>query len=93
MDKSASDSVCAGHSLSEVVMYLLSRECFSTLSEADKHAIFDQHQRELRENARQDFIELQLEKVELFAKYRHGNRQVTREDLQEINEALSSDRR
>jgi len=85
--------VCAGQSLNEVIVYLLSSGCFSSLCEADKNAIYEQHQRELREQAKQNFIELQLEKVELFAKYRHGNRQVTRDDLQEINEALSSDRR
>ena len=83
--------MCPGKSLNEVAIFFLGRECFSSLSEEDKHDIYEQHQRELRELVKRDFQELLFEQAELFSKF--DRMRVTAEDLSHINEHLSREPR
>ena len=80
-----------GKSLSEVAIFFLGRECFTSLPEKDKQEIYDEHQRALKEKAKHDFLELLLENADMFAKFEHT--QVTNEDIRDINDRLQNESR
>ncbi len=84
-------NVCPGSSLNDVAIFFLGRECFSSLTEEDKNKIYEQHQRELREQAKTDFLELLLENIEMFTKFEH--REVRNEDLRDITSMLQQEPR
>lgn len=47
--------VTPGKTLSEVRVLFLGRECFEALSEHEQNAIYDQHQQDLHQAAKQNF--------------------------------------
>ena len=57
------------------------------LSDNEKQEVFDQHQKEIRDRAKRDFVEMLLEHADVFARFDpHGT--ITTEDLQEINDII-----
>lgn len=82
--------MCPGKSLADVTIFFLGRECFTVLSEEDKAEVYAQHELELRDKAKEQFLELLLEHAELFSKF---ELQVTNEGLREIDECLKCEPR
>jgi len=80
-----------GKSLSEVAIFFLGRECFTSLTEKEKQEIYDEHQSTLRGIARRDFLELLLENAESLVHFE--NSQVTNDDIIAINNRLQSEPR
>lgn len=87
--------VTPGKSLSEVRVFFLGRECFEALSEHDCQQIYDNHQREIIENAKHNFQELLLEHAELFYHFKslEPSGTITQNDIKEIIENLQDDYR
>ena len=83
--------MCPGKSLSEVAIFFVGRECFTALSEDDKNAIYEQHQRHLRETVRKEFLELLLEHATLFSRF--NQQEVTSSDVTRITEKLQAEQR
>lgn len=52
----------------------MGRECFEALSEHDCQQIYDNHQREIIDKAKHNFLELLLEHAELFSIFKILNR-------------------
>ena len=80
-----------GKTLEETAIFFLGHQCFTGLSEEDKTLVYEKHQEELREVAREHFIELLQENAMLFSKYEQ--RQVMEEDLAEITARLQNEPR
>ncbi|KRY34006.1 Rho GTPase-activating protein [Trichinella spiralis] len=78
--------VTPGKPLSDVRLFLMGKEPFESLPEVDLQAVYDQYQRVLIKRARQDFIELLLEKVDVFVSVLYSRRAVS---LLRLNESLT----
>ncbi|XP_063220269.1 rho GTPase-activating protein 190 isoform X2 [Bacillus rossius redtenbacheri] len=87
--------VTPGKQLSEVRVLFMGRECFEKLSEQDCQYIYDQHQKEIVERAKQNFQELLLEHADLFYHFKSiaPTGTITQEDIKEITDALQDDSR
>lgn len=71
----------------------MGRECFEALSEHDCQQIYDNHQRDLIENAKHNFQELLLENADLFYHFKsiEPNGTITQDDIKEITDVLQED--
>ncbi|KRX78732.1 Rho GTPase-activating protein [Trichinella sp. T6] len=78
--------VTPGKPLSDVRLFLMGKEPFESLPEVDLQAVYDQYQRVLIKRARQDFIELLLEKVDVFVSVLYSRKAVS---LLRLNESLT----
>uniref|UniRef100_A0A914UUR9 PG1 pseudoGTPase domain-containing protein n=2 Tax=Plectus sambesii TaxID=2011161 RepID=A0A914UUR9_9BILA len=58
--------VTPGKPMSDVRIFFLGKDCFESLADSDAQEIYDRYQRHLVKRARQDFVELLLEHVNLF---------------------------
>ena len=87
--------VTPGKRLEEVRVLFMGRESFDTLTEYDRQIIYEQHQKEITDKARQNFSELLLEHAELFyhVKSIAPSGTITQEDIREITQALQEDSR
>ncbi|XP_069168259.1 rho GTPase-activating protein 190 isoform X32 [Procambarus clarkii] len=87
--------VTPGKRLDEVRVLFMGRESFDSLSEHDRQFIYDQHQKDITEKARQNFHELLLEQAELFyhVKSIAPTGTITQEDIREITQTLQEDSR
>ncbi|XP_044740901.1 rho GTPase-activating protein 190 isoform X2 [Chrysoperla carnea] len=85
--------VTPGKQLSEVRVLFMGRECFEALSEHDCQQIYDEHQRELIDNAKHNFQELLLEHADLFYHFKSisPTGTITQEDIKEITDVLQDD--
>lgn len=87
--------VTPGKRLDEVRVLFMGRESFDSLSENDRQYIYDQHQKDITEKARQNFHELLLEQAELFyhVKSIAPTGTITQDDIREITQTLQEDSR
>lgn len=87
--------VTPGKRLDEVRVLFMGRESFDSLSEHDRQFIYDQHQKDITEKARQNFHELLLEQAELFyhVKSIAPTGTITQEDIRDITQTLQEDTR
>lgn len=87
--------VTPGKRLDEVRVLFMGRESFDSLSEHDRQFIYEQHQKDITEKARQNFHELLLEQAELFyhVKSLAPTGTITQEDIREITQTLQEDSR
>ncbi|CAL4066050.1 unnamed protein product, partial [Meganyctiphanes norvegica] len=87
--------VTPGKRLDEVRVLFMGRESFDSLSEQDRMYIYETHQKEITEKARQNFHELLLEQAELFyhVKSIAPSGTITQEDIREITHTLQEDSR
>ncbi|CAG2055859.1 unnamed protein product [Timema podura] len=94
--------VTPGKLLSEVRVLFMGRECFEALTEQDCQNIYDQHQKEIVEKAKQNFQlrgigspELLLEHADLFYHFKSiaPTGTITQDDIKEITDALQDDSR
>ena len=86
--------VTPGKPLNDVSIFFLGRECFTNLSEEDKHVIYSEHQRHITEHAKLDFQELLLENLELFSRCEFDDKESSAEiSLEEIQRSLKDDNR
>ncbi|GFX54192.1 rho GTPase-activating protein 190 [Trichonephila clavipes] len=87
--------VTPGKPLSEVQVLFMGRECYESLSEPDLLEIYDEHQREITEKAKQNFQELLLENAEIFYHFTSigPGSVITQEDINKITEKLQEDLR
>ncbi|XP_071043975.1 rho GTPase-activating protein 190 isoform X23 [Parasteatoda tepidariorum] len=87
--------VTPGKPLSEVQVLFMGRECYEALSEPDLLEIYDEHQREITEKAKQNFQELLLENAEIFYHFTSigPGSVITQEDINKITEKLQEDLR
>ncbi|XP_055930699.1 rho GTPase-activating protein 190-like isoform X7 [Argiope bruennichi] len=87
--------VTPGKPLSEVQVLFMGRECYESLSEQDLLEIYDEHQREITEKAKQNFQELLLENAEIFYHFTSvgPGSVITQEDINKITEKLQEDLR
>ncbi|KAK4312268.1 hypothetical protein Pmani_016281 [Petrolisthes manimaculis] len=87
--------VTPGKRLDEVRVLFMGRESFDSLSEQDRQLIYDQHQRDITEKARQNFHELLLEQAELFyhVKSIAPTGTITQDDIRDITHTLQEDSR
>nr|XP_006821893.1 PREDICTED: rho GTPase-activating protein 5-like [Saccoglossus kowalevskii] len=85
-------TITPGKPFDDVIIFLMGDESYRLLDEQDKKKIYHAHQRELAEGAKEDFRELLFEHSELFAKL-DSNKNVSKEDLKEIHEALKREPR
>lgn len=85
--------VTPGKHLSEVRVLFMGRECFEALSEHECQQIYDNHQRDLIENAKHNFQELLLEHADLFYHFKSitPTGTITQEDIKEITDVLQDD--
>ncbi|XP_055390265.1 rho GTPase-activating protein 190 isoform X3 [Condylostylus longicornis] len=85
--------VTPGKQLSEVRVLFMGRECFEALSEHDCQQIYDNHQREIIEKAKHNFLELLLEHADLFQHFKNiePSGTITQDDIKEITEVLQDD--
>ncbi|XP_070566535.1 rho GTPase-activating protein 5-like isoform X11 [Ptychodera flava] len=84
--------ISAGKKYEDITVFLLESECYRELNDQEKKEIYDTHQKELGERAKDDFRELMLEYSEVFAKL-DPNRTVSKDDLKKIHEALKRETR
>jgi hypothetical protein len=84
--------VSVGRPLSETYVFLVGKECYAGLSDAERADIYEKHQQQLKVQAKHDFYELLWEHSDLFWRMSTIQR-LTREDLQAINAALQHDDR
>ncbi|KAJ6224769.1 hypothetical protein RDWZM_003314 [Blomia tropicalis] len=85
-------SIASGQSLNDIRLLLAGRECVETLPETELAIIYEDYQRLLQERAREQLLELFLERAPLFHQYCTGN-VVTQEDLAAISQKLMDDER
>ncbi|XP_022243984.1 rho GTPase-activating protein 190-like isoform X11 [Limulus polyphemus] len=87
--------VTPGKTLSEVRVLFMGRECFEALSESNLQEIYDEHQKEITERAKQNFQELLLENAEIFYHFTSigPGSVITQEDISKITETLREDSR
>lgn len=85
-------AIVPGQPLKDIRLILSGRECVETLPETELLLIYDDYQRLLQERAREQLLELFLERAPLFLQYCTGN-MVTQEDLGAISEKLMEDER
>ncbi|XP_076307081.1 LOW QUALITY PROTEIN: rho GTPase-activating protein 190-like [Tachypleus tridentatus] len=87
--------VTPGKSLSEVRVLFMGRECFEALLEPDLQEIYDEHQKDITERAKQNFQELLLENAEIFYHFTSigPGSVITQEDISKITETLREDSR
>ncbi|XP_045127735.1 rho GTPase-activating protein 190-like [Portunus trituberculatus] len=87
--------VTPGKRLDEVRVLFMGRESFDSLSEHDRQFIYEQHQKDITEKARQNFHELLLEQAELFyhVKSIAPTGTITQEDIRDITQTLQEDSR
>ncbi|XP_023223688.1 rho GTPase-activating protein 190-like isoform X6 [Centruroides sculpturatus] len=87
--------VTPGKLLSEVQVLFMGRECYESLSEQDLQEIYEEHQREITERAKQNFQELLLEHAELFYHFASvgPGSVITQEDINKITSTLQEDLR
>ena len=85
-------SIAPGQPLKEIRLLLAGRECVDTLPESELVIIYEDYQRLLQERAREQLIELFLERAPLFLQYCTGN-MVTQDDLAAISQKLMDDER
>ncbi|XP_068241328.1 rho GTPase-activating protein 190 isoform X21 [Palaemon carinicauda] len=87
--------VTPGKRLDEVRVLFMGRESFDSLSENDRQYIYEQHQKDITEKARQNFHELLLEQAELFyhVKSIAPSGTITQDDIREITQTLQEDSR
>ncbi|XP_055914647.1 rho GTPase-activating protein 190 isoform X11 [Eupeodes corollae] len=87
--------VTPGKQLAEVRVLFMGRECFEALSEHDCQQIYDNHQRELIDKAKHNFLELLLEHADLFQHFKNiePSGTITQDDIKEITEVLQDDLR
>lgn len=85
--------VTPGKLLNEVRVLFMGRECYDSLHEQDVVEIYEDHQKEITDLARQQFQELLQEHSPLFYHFASlGPRSlITQEDILEITDALSDD--
>ncbi|XP_037919567.1 rho GTPase-activating protein 190 isoform X4 [Hermetia illucens] len=85
--------VTPGKQLSEVRVLFMGRECFEALSEHDCQQIYDNHQREIIEKAKHNFLELLLEHADLFQHFKNiePSGTITQDDIKQITEVLQDD--
>ncbi|XP_076471931.1 rho GTPase-activating protein 190-like isoform X2 [Babylonia areolata] len=84
--------VSVGRPLSETYVFLVGKECFTGLDEAERLAVYEEHQQELKAQARRSFQELLWEHSDLFWKM-SATQRLTRDDLGAISNALQQDDR
>ncbi|XP_077978032.1 rho GTPase-activating protein 5-like isoform X2 [Glandiceps talaboti] len=85
-------TIKAGQPYDEVTIFLMEYESFRELNDKEKKEIFDAHQKELAESAKEEFRELLLEHSELFAKL-DPNKKMHKEDLKNIHDSLKRETR
>lgn len=87
--------VTPGKPLSEVQVLFMGRECYESLSENDLLEIYEEHQKEITEKAKQNFQELLLENAEIFYHFTSSgpSNVITQEDINKITEKLQEDLR
>lgn len=87
--------VTPGKPLTEVQVLFMGRTCYESLSENDLLEIYDDHQREITEKAKQNFQELLLENAEIFYHFTSigPGSVITQEDINKITERLQEDLR
>ena len=86
-----SDSVCAGKSLHDVSIFLVGNECYNALSDEDRSAIYEQHQKLLRVRARADYRELLFEQAERLCRFE--GRSISEGDIYDFIEEIKRDPR
>ena len=84
--------VSVGRPLSETYVFLVGKECYTGLEENERAAVYEEHQQQLKAQARHAFHELLWEHSELFWKM-SATQRLTRDDLGAINTALQQDNR
>lgn len=85
-------SVTPGQPLKEIRDSLKGRECVDTLPESELKSIYEEYQKILQQDARDQLNELFLERTEYFIQYTTGE-PLTHEDLDVIADELSKDER
>lgn len=85
--------VTPGKQLSEVRVLFMGRECFEALSEHDCQQIYDNHQKEIVDRAKHNFLELLLEHADLFYHFKsiEPSGTITQEDVKDITNVLQDD--
>ncbi|OTF82812.1 rho GTPase-activating protein 190-like protein [Euroglyphus maynei] len=85
-------SVVPGQPLREIRDQLKGRECVESLPESELKLIYDEYQKILQQDARDQLNELFLERASLFLQFSSG-KTLTQEDLAAISHELSKDDR
>nr|XP_027204834.1 rho GTPase-activating protein 190-like isoform X2 [Dermatophagoides pteronyssinus] len=85
-------SVVPGQPLREIRDQLKGRECVESLPESELKLIYDEYQKILQQDARDQLNELFLERASLFLQFSTG-KTLTQEDLAAISHELSKDDR
>lgn len=84
--------IAPGQPLKEIRELLASRECVKALPDSELMIIYDDYQRMLQERARDQLLELFLERAQLFQDYNNEN-MITQEDKDAIAAKLEDDER
>ncbi|XP_067656082.1 rho GTPase-activating protein 190-like isoform X6 [Haliotis asinina] len=84
--------VTAGKTLGETYVFFVGKEGYNGLDEQDRSIVYEQHQQELRQQAKHEFQELLWEQSQIFLNLNSTGR-LTPEDLKGITLALQDDPR
>ncbi|XP_071104673.1 rho GTPase-activating protein 190-like isoform X3 [Haliotis cracherodii] len=84
--------VTAGKTLGETYVFFVGKEGYNGLEEQDRSIVYEQHQQELRQQAKHEFQELLWEQSQIFLNLNSTGR-LTPEDLKGITVALQDDPR
>lgn len=85
--------IAPGQPLKEIREILSARECVKSLPETELTIIYEDYQRMLQERAREQLLELFLERAALFQEYSCSSNVVTQEDKNDIANKLCDDER
>lgn len=87
--------VTPGKPLTDLKVLFMGRECFENLSEQDCQEVYDMHQKEITEKAKQNFVELLLEHSDLFYQLTSTvpTNAITQDDIRDISNVLQEDSR
>lgn len=85
-------SISPGQPLKEIRDLLGGRECVESLPETELAIIYEEYQHMLQQRAREQLLELFLERAPLFLQYSSGN-MVTQDDVSVISTELAKDER
>ncbi|XP_050409966.1 rho GTPase-activating protein 190 isoform X3 [Patella vulgata] len=84
--------VTPGKPLGETYVFFVGKDCYNGLGDLEKNAVYEEHQQDIKQKAKQEFQELLWEKSQVFLGLNSTGR-LTPEHLKKINLALQDDPR
>ena len=85
--------VIPGKDLRETYTFFIGKDCYNELLSQERDQVYEEHQQELKHQAKLDFQELLWEKLDLFVRMIGTTDTITQEDIKFITKELEDDSR